>query len=102
MPEKRMPWPSATEALTLRLLVGRGESYGLQLVKASDGELKRGSVYVVLGRLEEKGFVESRQEDETPEYIGIPRRLYKITGVGSRALNAYEMGRAMLAGLVTT
>ena len=31
--------------------------YGLELVTESEGALKRGTVYVTLGRLEEKGYV---------------------------------------------
>lgn len=54
--------------------------YGLDIVKASDGRVKRGTVYVHLQRLEDAGFVASKQEDETPVYIGIPRRLYRLTG----------------------
>ena len=53
---------SRTESLVMELLRGR-ERYGLELVDASDGTLKRGSVYVILARMEEKGFVDSRQED---------------------------------------
>lgn len=96
-------WPSPMETLVLRLLNEGGESYGLALVKKSDGALKRGTVYVTLGRMETKGFVSSRAEDTTPEYIGIPRRLYKITGLGERAVRAVDAGTAiMLGGLVTT
>jgi len=43
-------------------LLESGERYGLELVDASAGRLKRGSVYVTLGRMETKGFVASRQE----------------------------------------
>jgi DNA-binding PadR family transcriptional regulator len=90
------PFPSAIEAKILRLLVHHGESYGLAMVKASDGELKRGTIYVTLGRMEEKGLVESRQEESTPNYIGIPRRLYKATALGSRVHDAIEAGNAVL------
>jgi DNA-binding PadR family transcriptional regulator len=53
---------SRTESLVMELLRGR-ERYGLELVERSNGALKRGSVYVILARMEEKGFVESRQEE---------------------------------------
>jgi PadR family transcriptional regulator, regulatory protein PadR len=95
-----MGWPSKLELLILRLLIGGGESYGLALVKASDGALKRGTVYVTLGRMEEKGLVLSRQEDVTPEHIGIPRRLYKVTGLGERAVQAVEHGEALMQGVL--
>ena len=90
-------WPSALEALVLKILTA-GESYGLDLVKKSDGALKRGSIYVTLGRMEKKGFISSRQEDSTPDYIGIPRRIYKMEGFGMRALRAVELGEAVMVG----
>ena len=52
----------ARESLLLDLLEHR-ERFGLELVEASGGKVKRGSVYVTLARMETKGFVESRQED---------------------------------------
>jgi PadR family transcriptional regulator, regulatory protein PadR len=93
-----MALPSKLEQLVLRQLISGGESYGLALVKASDGALKRGTVYVTLNRMQEKGLVTSRQEDVTPEHIGIPRRLYKVTGLGARSLAAVEHSDAILAG----
>ena len=62
MTTPRLPSMSPTESLVMELLRGR-ERYGLELVDASDGTLKRGSVYVILARMEEKGFVDSRQEE---------------------------------------
>jgi hypothetical protein len=56
--------------------------YGLELVQHSKGVLKRGSIYVLLHLMEEGGYIESRQEEHTPEYIGIPRRIYRITDKG--------------------
>jgi DNA-binding PadR family transcriptional regulator len=48
---------SALEALALDLLAATGPTYGLDLVASSRGKPKRGSVYVTLGRMEQKGFV---------------------------------------------
>jgi DNA-binding PadR family transcriptional regulator len=77
------------EALILDLLVGEGELYGLQLVAASKGRLKRGTVYVTLGRMEEKGFIASRLEDAPAEQGGMPRRIYEPTAFGRKVLGAY-------------
>lgn len=97
MKRKREPLPSDTEAEVLRLLIARGEMYGLQLVKESGGALKRGTIYVTLLRMGEKGFVESREESEpTDDYVGLPRRLYKITGLGIRAISAIDAANAVL------
>ena len=63
--------------------------FGLQLVEASDGHLKRGTVYVTLGLLEQKAYVESAQEQQQPGAIGLPRRIYRPTALGKRALRAW-------------
>jgi hypothetical protein len=47
---RRPPTLSAKESLILELLVQGNEMYGLQLVAASRRRLKRGTVYVTLGR----------------------------------------------------
>ena len=74
-----------------------GEKYGLELVAASGGALKRGTVYVTLGRMERKGFVESRQEAQPAGAIGLPRRLYRATAYGLKVLDAYQLLREALA-----
>jgi DNA-binding PadR family transcriptional regulator len=77
---------SDLEALVLDLLAAKAPTYGLDLVHASHGRLKRGSVYVTLGRMEQKGFVASRVEERPGE--GPSRRLYEPTALGLRALVA--------------
>ena len=96
MHNKRPSSISATEALVLRRLRD-GEKYGLELVEASGGRLKRGTIYVTLGRMECKGFVNSRHESRLPGAIGLPRRLYRATAYGLRVLDAYERLRHVLA-----
>ena len=76
---------------------GFREMYGLELMKFSNGGIKRGTVYTTLQRMEDKGFVVSRQEEKPDDVSGIPRRLYEITGTGQRALQAYEL---MLANII--
>ena len=83
-----VPRLSATERLILDLL-RQGELFGLQLVDRSEGALKRGTVYVTLGRMEEKGYIVSRLEDAPPDMGGMPRRLYKATPLGRRVLAAW-------------
>jgi len=78
-------------------LLESSERYGLELVDASRGRLKRGSIYVTLGRMETKGFVASRQEDRAPGAIGLPRRLYRPTAYGLKVRDAYRLLRDALA-----
>jgi PadR family transcriptional regulator PadR len=94
--EPRLPSISSTESLVLDLLES-SERYGLELVDASKGRLKRGSIYVTLGRMEVKGFVESQQEDRAPGAIGLPRRLYRPTPYGLKVRDAYRLLRDALA-----
>lgn len=77
------------ELLILELLAAEGPMYGLQLVQRSGGELKRGTVYVTLGRMESKGVIESEQETPDPGAIGLPRRIYRPTPLGERMLRAW-------------
>ena len=77
-----LPRLSPAEQAILAMLVEHGDLFGLQLVERSGGRLKRGTVYVTLGRMQEKGYLESRQEALPPGAIGLPRRLYHPTGHG--------------------
>ena len=96
MNETRLPSISATESLVLDLLEQR-ERYGLELIDASGSRLKRGSIYVTLGRMEAKGFVTSRQEERPAGAIGLPRRLYRATTYGLKVRDAYQLLREVLA-----
>jgi len=87
---------SRTESLLMALL-GVGERYGLELVDASGGALKRGSVYVILARMEGKGFVDSWQEERNPGASGLPRRLYRATPYGLKVHEAFATLREALA-----
>ena len=96
MSHSQLPSMSRTESLVMDLLRGR-ERYGLELVDASEGTLKRGSVYVTLARMEEKGFVDSRQEERAQGTSGLPRRLYRATPYGRKVHGAFAMLRDALA-----
>jgi PadR family transcriptional regulator, regulatory protein PadR len=75
-------------AQTLKVLAtlmsdAQDEVSGAQICRATN--LASGTIYPILIRLEEAGWLESRWETENPRELGRPRRrLYKITGVGSR------------------
>ncbi len=89
MKADRLPTLSAKERIVLELLVSSGAKYGLQLVEGSRGRLKRGTVYVTLGRMEQKGLVDSRHESETRDPDALTRRMYHATGYGRRVLEAW-------------
>jgi len=73
----------------LELLVAHGPLFGLRLVQISGGALKRGTVYVTLGRMERKAFIASEPEPPAPGAIGLPRRIYRATPFGERVLGAW-------------
>jgi len=58
----KVPSLSDKEYLILDLLRSGNELYGLEMVTESNGALKRGSVYVTLGRRTKKGYISSLQE----------------------------------------
>jgi DNA-binding PadR family transcriptional regulator len=84
------PRLSGKESIVLNLLL-QEELYGLELVRRSKGALKRGTVYTTLRRMEEKGYVASRQEDKLTHVPGIPRRLFSVTPYGTRLVEAQQL-----------
>ena len=86
MPSMRL---ARSESAILTILAARGACYGLELVDASRGRLKRGGIYVTLGRMEEKGLVRSEEGDSG-------RRLYRPTALGERALLAAQVFKGLV------
>jgi len=86
---QQIPRLSAKEQVILEMLLSGGPMYGLQLVEDSQGALKRGTVYVTLGRMEAKGLLHSEQEPLPAGAIGLPRRRYRPTSLGTRMLRAW-------------
>lgn len=76
------------ELKALELLISKGEMFGLEMVEASEGELKRGTIYVTLSRMCDKGYLDSREEPRQFPEIGIPRRKYWATGLGEKVYEA--------------
>jgi len=87
---------SNKERCILELLLAGDELYGLELVAASDGELKRGTVYVTLSRMEDKGLVHARAEPSDARHSGLPRRRYRASALGVRVVEAArQLDRAL-------
>ena len=78
------------EMVMLKLLSAR-EMYGYEIISAlqerSDGEflLKDGTLYPLLYRLEQGGYIKPRWEEQER---GVPRKYYRITPSGARQLDA--------------
>lgn len=89
MKQLQAPRLSDLEVVILQMLVMDPEMYGLDMVRKSNGTLKRGTIYVTLQRMEEKGLVSSEREKISTSPT-IPRRLYKPTPAGVHSLEAVE------------
>jgi DNA-binding PadR family transcriptional regulator len=64
-----VPHMSRVQAAILQLLAQRGRMYGMAIVEASRGAIKRGTVYVTLSRMHYRGWVARRGLDyEITEY----------------------------------
>ena len=95
-PHPRVLTLSPKELLVLELLLRHQDLYGLQLVASSRGRLKRGTVYVTLARMEEKGYVTSKLDTAPSGMGGLPRRLYAATPLGRRMFAAWTSGAKRL------
>ncbi len=100
---------SLTEAVIAHLLRESDTPlYGLELVRrsaSSELQLKKGTVYVTLERMEKKGLVTSFLETRAAEGSLqdkplVPRRLYTLTNKGEEALKALEQAVAKIPGFL--
>ncbi|RWL81898.1 MAG: PadR family transcriptional regulator [Mesorhizobium sp.] len=90
----KIPNLSNTEYEIMKLLRSR-EMYGLEMIRACPS-LKRGTIYVTLDRMTDKGFLTSRAV-HNPNEAGMPRRLYSATALGQRVLHARDVAGAAFA-----
>jgi DNA-binding PadR family transcriptional regulator len=78
------------QLILLAILRLDGEAYAvpiLEEVQSKTGlSLSRGSVYVTLDRLEQKGYLESWFAEPTPERGGRAKRFFRISALGAEAL----------------
>ena len=91
------------EEIILLTLLRLGENaYGVrvrQTVEEVTGKLTSiGAIYATLSRLEEKGYVSSRQGEATPERGGRAKRYFRIEAMGQNALRDADLVRSRLSG----
>lgn len=76
-----------------------GEHYGLDIATCTG--LKSGSLYPILGRLEDNGWVTSRWEDIDPTDEGRPRRrYYRLTPDGIAMAKAAVQATSHRGGIL--
>jgi PadR family transcriptional regulator PadR len=80
------------QLVLLAVLKLDGEAYAVPIRALIDRDagvkLSRGSIYITLDRLQQKGLVESWFSDPTGEPGGKARRLFRIRSAGVAALKA--------------
>ncbi len=85
---------SMWERRLLTLLGGGKKLYGLQMVDAMESIYKKrigfSLVYPNLQKLEQRGFVISEEGEASSAVSGAKRKYYKITGLGTKALEEDE------------
>jgi DNA-binding PadR family transcriptional regulator len=66
------------------------EAYGVSVKQEIESRLSRqvsvGALQTALKRLEDKGYLKSREGEATPERAGRPKKYYQITAYGRRAM----------------
>ena len=98
-------YPGELEEMVLLAALRLGDdAYGASILRELDEragrEVPRGSVYVLLERLEAKGLIITRTGDATPGRGGRVRRLVTVTPLGIEAVRrSHEARRRLRDGL---
>jgi PadR family transcriptional regulator PadR len=78
------------EVVILTIAILYKEAYGVAIKKEIETRLNRnvsmGAMHTALVRLEDKGYLRSRNEQGTEERMGRPKRFYEITALGKKAM----------------
>lgn len=78
------------EVVMLTVGVLYDEAYGVSIKKEIESRLTRGvsvgALQTALKRLEDKGYLRSKEGEATEERAGRPKKFFQITALGKRAL----------------
>ena len=78
------------EVVMLTVGILYNEAYGISIKKEIEQRLSRkvsvGALQSALKRLEEKGYLKSREGESTQERAGRPKRYFTITAYGKKAM----------------
>lgn len=78
------------EVVMLTVGVLYNEAYGVSVKKEIETRLSRsvsvGALQTALKRLEDKGYLKSREGESTKERAGRPKKYFEITALGKRAM----------------
>src|SRR5579859_7440081 len=85
------------EIVMLTVGVLYGNAYGVSIKKEIENRLSRGvsvgALHTALRRLEDKGYLKSRDGESTEERAGRPKKYFQITALGKRAMEHVKTTR---------
>jgi PadR family transcriptional regulator, regulatory protein PadR len=88
------------EIVLLAIVQLRDNAYGVSIRQTVEEATRRstaiGATYSTLERLEQKGFISSRQGEPTPVRGGRAKRYYRLEGAGTQALAEAQRVRDVL------
>jgi DNA-binding PadR family transcriptional regulator len=77
-----------------------GSKIGRELEERAERRVSRGALFAALDRLERKGYLRWRLEDDVPERGGHPRRRFLVSREGRAAVKDYQHAvKRLLAGV---
>jgi DNA-binding PadR family transcriptional regulator len=78
------------EVVMLTVGILYNEAYGVSVKKEIESRLSRkvsvGALQTALRRLEDKGYLKSREGESTEERAGRPKKYFEITALGKRVM----------------
>jgi PadR family transcriptional regulator, regulatory protein PadR len=87
---KKYPLGEFEEIVLLTVAVLYDDAYGVSIKKEFETRLKRsvsvGALQSALKRLEEKGYLKSHEGEATEERAGKPKKYFRITAYGRKAM----------------
>ncbi len=88
------------EIVLLTIMVLDEQAYGVSIKREinekTNRNISRGALHTALSRLEEKGFIRSKQGEASPDRGGHPKRFYTVTSKGIEALQEARSLREQL------
>ena len=88
------------EIVMLTVAILHPDAYGVSIKKEIESRLKRsvsvGALQTALKRLEDKGYLKSRDGESTEDRAGRPKKYFQITALGKRAIEYSKTTREEL------
>jgi DNA-binding PadR family transcriptional regulator len=103
-PMKRTYLGEFEEIVLLIVAVLGGDAYGVnithEIIRQTNRAVRLNQVHASLHRLEDKGMIDSKMGDPTPERGGRRKRIFTVTAYGQQTLHDIQAVRANLWNLL--